>query len=102
MKFESVLVVGGSGFIGRHLVAALTARAIKVTVPGPLTLIHPTVSNPGGMGKPSSLTMPLRIALARRLVVWSGPALADGERFGGKAEPDSSRSKLTSLLARLA
>ena len=33
MKFESVLVVGGSGFIGRHLVAALTARAIKVTVP---------------------------------------------------------------------
>jgi uncharacterized protein YbjT (DUF2867 family) len=33
MKFENVLVVGGSGFIGRHLVAALAARAVKVTVP---------------------------------------------------------------------
>ena len=33
MKLENVLVVGGSGFIGRHLVAALAAQAIKVTVP---------------------------------------------------------------------
>ena len=33
MKFDNVLVVGGSGFIGRHLVAALAARGIRVTVP---------------------------------------------------------------------
>jgi uncharacterized protein YbjT (DUF2867 family) len=33
MKHSSVLVVGGSGFLGRHLVAALAARGIKVTVP---------------------------------------------------------------------
>ncbi len=33
MKFDDVLVVGGSGFIGRHLVAALAARGIRVTVP---------------------------------------------------------------------
>jgi NADH dehydrogenase len=33
MKFENVLVLGGSGFIGRHLVAALAADAVKVTVP---------------------------------------------------------------------
>jgi uncharacterized protein YbjT (DUF2867 family) len=33
MKFENVLVVGGSGFIGRHLVAVLAAREVKVTVP---------------------------------------------------------------------
>jgi len=33
VKFDDVLVVGGSGFIGRHLVAALAARGIKVTVP---------------------------------------------------------------------
>ena len=33
MKHSRVLVVGGSGFLGRHLVAALAARGIKVTVP---------------------------------------------------------------------
>jgi len=33
MKFENVLVVGGSGFIGRHLCAALAAESIDVTVP---------------------------------------------------------------------
>jgi NADH dehydrogenase len=33
MKVENVLVVGGSGFLGRHLVAALARRGIRVTVP---------------------------------------------------------------------
>jgi uncharacterized protein YbjT (DUF2867 family) len=33
MKFENVLVLGGSGFIGRHLVAELARRGIRVTVP---------------------------------------------------------------------
>ena len=33
MKASSVLVVGGSGFIGRHLVASLAAAGIRVTVP---------------------------------------------------------------------
>lgn len=33
MKFSNVLVVGGSGFIGRHLVASLAAAGIRVTVP---------------------------------------------------------------------
>ena len=33
MKFDDVLVVGGSGFIGRHLVATLAGRGIQVTVP---------------------------------------------------------------------
>jgi len=33
VKFDNVLVVGGSGFIGRHLVAALAARGLRVTVP---------------------------------------------------------------------
>jgi uncharacterized protein YbjT (DUF2867 family) len=33
VKADNVLVLGGSGFVGRHLVAALAAGAIKVTVP---------------------------------------------------------------------
>lgn len=33
MKIEDVLVLGGSGFIGRHVVAELARRIVKVTVP---------------------------------------------------------------------
>jgi len=33
MRVNAVLVVGGSGFIGRHLVASLAAAGIRVTVP---------------------------------------------------------------------
>lgn len=33
MKLDKILVLGGSGFIGRHVVAALVRRGIKVTVP---------------------------------------------------------------------
>lgn len=33
MRLHKVLVLGGSGFIGRHVVAALVRRGIKVTVP---------------------------------------------------------------------
>jgi uncharacterized protein YbjT (DUF2867 family) len=33
MRFDKVLVLGGSGFIGRHLVAELVRRGVRVTVP---------------------------------------------------------------------
>jgi NADH dehydrogenase len=33
VKLDNVLVIGGSGFIGRHLVADLVARGVRVTVP---------------------------------------------------------------------
>jgi len=33
MRHEDVLVVGGSGFVGRHLAAALVKRGARVTVP---------------------------------------------------------------------
>jgi NADH dehydrogenase len=33
MKVENVLIVGGSGFLGRHLAAELARRALRVTIP---------------------------------------------------------------------
>jgi len=33
MRYENILVLGGSGFVGRHLVAALVAQGARVTVP---------------------------------------------------------------------
>jgi uncharacterized protein YbjT (DUF2867 family) len=33
MRYRNFLVVGGSGFVGRHVVAALAARGARVTVP---------------------------------------------------------------------
>jgi NADH dehydrogenase len=33
VKLENVLVTGGSGFIGRHVVAAFAAQGLRVTVP---------------------------------------------------------------------
>ncbi|MEO8186431.1 MAG: NAD-dependent epimerase/dehydratase family protein, partial [Burkholderiaceae bacterium] len=33
MQHSNILVVGGAGFIGRHIVARLTARGLRVTVP---------------------------------------------------------------------
>ncbi len=33
MKYSRILVLGGSGFVGRHLVAALARRGARVTVP---------------------------------------------------------------------
>jgi len=33
MKVKNVLIVGGSGFVGRHIVSLLAARGLRVTVP---------------------------------------------------------------------
>jgi NADH dehydrogenase len=33
MRYEDILVLGGGGFVGRHLVAALVAQGARVTVP---------------------------------------------------------------------
>ena len=33
MRYEDILVLGGGGFVGRHLVAALAAQGARVTVP---------------------------------------------------------------------
>ena len=33
MRYENILVVGGGGFVGRHLVAAFAERGAAVAVP---------------------------------------------------------------------
>ncbi len=41
----------------------------KVTVPGPLTTVHAMVRVPGGLGKPSSVTVPTKLAAAGKAMV---------------------------------
>lgn len=54
--------------------------APKVTAPGPLTWLQVVVKL-GGVGKPSSLTVPSRFALAGAVIVWSNPAFTTGAVF---------------------
>src|SRR4029079_7772899 len=54
----------------------------NVTVPGPLNLLHVVVSTGGG-GKPSSLAVSLKLAVAGRVMVWSVPALTKGAWLTG-------------------
>src|SRR6266536_1917088 len=56
----------------------------KVTVPGPLS-VDQVVVTAGGLGKPSSVTTPLSVALPGRVMIWSGPASTAGARLIGGA-----------------
>ena len=58
----------------------LAALALpKETVPGPATRFQVTVVLPGEVGKPSSLTEPLRVSeLTGNVIDWSAPALTIG------------------------
>src|SRR5678815_440879 len=68
------------------LTVVLAAFALaKVAVPGPLTLLHWRRSAAGGLGKPSSLAAPVRLALLGKVIVWSGPALTTGRWLIGGA-----------------
>ena len=55
----------------------------KVTVPGPLTFDHVVVTVAGGFGSPSSVTVPDRLAVAGRVMVWSAPAFTTGAVLTG-------------------
>src|SRR5262249_44962016 len=54
----------------------------KLTVPGPLPLLQATVNIPGGLGSPSSLTVPESAADAGSVMVWLGPASTIGAWLG--------------------
>ncbi len=61
------------------LAVVSTAAALpNVTVPGPLTCVQAVVTVAGGVGNPSSVTVPSSVATAGRVIVWSGPALTTG------------------------
>src|SRR4051812_49440470 len=55
----------------------------KLTAPGPLSSVQVAVVAAGGVGCPSSLTLPWRAALAGGGVVRAGPALTGGGVLGG-------------------
>jgi hypothetical protein len=61
----------------------------KVTVPGPLSTVQVAVVVAGGLGRPSSVTLPWRLALAGWVTVRSGPALAVGAVLGGGGPAES-------------
>ena len=59
--------------------------AVNVTVPGPLTRIQLNVTTPGGVGLPSSETVPMSAAVAGSVMVASAPAFTTGCRFATAA-----------------
>ena len=50
----------------------------KFTALGPLVLLHSVVTEAGGSGRLSSVTVPLRVALFGKEIVWLGPASTVG------------------------
>ncbi len=64
-------------------VVAFALAFAKVTVPGPLTADQVVVTVAGGFGNPSSVTVPLSVALAGKVMVWSNPAFTTGGWFTG-------------------
>ncbi len=54
---------------------------LKLTVPGPLTWLHVVVST-GGMGSPSSMAAPVKVAMPGSVITWSRPAFTTGARLG--------------------
>lgn len=55
----------------------------KLTAPGPLTLLQVVVRLPGGLGKPSSLTVPCSVAVAGKVMVKFSLASTTGGSFLG-------------------
>ncbi len=67
------------------LVSAAVAL-VKVTVPGPEVRDQVLVSVPEA-GRPSSVMVPSRDAVAGRVIAWSAPALTTGGWLVGPPEP---------------
>ena len=59
----------------------------KLTVPGPEYLVQVVVTVAGGFGRPSSLTVPFRLAAAGSVMVSLAPASTAGAVFVGVPPP---------------
>ena len=59
---------------------AAAKASLKMTVPGPLTMLHET-SSVLPRGSPSSVAVPLSTATFGSVTSWSGPALTTGGSF---------------------
>src|SRR5262245_22989915 len=66
-------------------VVSTAAGFPKVTMPGPETFDQLVVRAPGGLGRPSSATVPSRLAEAGEVMVWSAPADTDGAALAPEA-----------------
>ena len=63
-------------------------RSPKLTVPGPDVLVHLVVTTPGGFGRPSSLTLPSRLAAVGQRNVRIRPGVDRRGRVRAALEPD--------------
>ena len=59
-------------------VVSTALSSAKVAVPGPLTWLQSVVTLPGGVGRPSSVTVASNVASSGRVIVWSAPASTTG------------------------
>ena len=75
-------------------VVSTVLASAKVTVPKPLTFDQ-VVTSADGLGSPSSVTVPSRLAEAGSVIVWSVPAVTFGGRFTGSGLTVTVMSSLT-------
>ena len=61
-------------------VVSMALASVKVTMPGPLNWVQVTMTVDGS-GRPSSVTVASRLALAGSTMVWSSPASTTGGSF---------------------
>src|SRR5687767_10033757 len=83
MAYRESLAVRRSKYVpAAEKLAAVTGDAcgLKLTVPGPLTFPHDTASVEP-IGRPSSIAVPFKAAVAGSVISRSGPALASGGRL---------------------
>ena len=85
-----VIVLGGPNPLATKCKAGDAAACVKlaevlallalanVTLPGPLCWLQVVIKEAGGLGRPSSLATPDRVAAAGSVTAWSGPALTTG------------------------